>query len=195
MKRSDHAGPRERLLAAASRLFYEQGYRATGINQIIEEADVAKASFYQHFSSKEALCEAYLSESHRHWNALLEEHLRRYDDPRERVLGLFDFLAIWKEDAGYRGCAFLNIVAEVPDLDSPLRDLALRHYDVFRATVRHLVGAYADACLPSASPEERATLSESLALLFEGAIVSAQTYRSTWPVEAAREAGSRLFPC
>lgn len=58
---------RTRILNAAARLFYEQGYHITGINQVITEADVAKASFYHHLASKEDLCIAYLNQRHQDW--------------------------------------------------------------------------------------------------------------------------------
>lgn len=189
------SGPRERLLEAAARLFYQQGYHATGVNQLIDEADVAKASFYDHFASKEALAETYLAEGHKRWRAMLDAHLARYDDPRERLLGLFGFLKARKEKTGYRGCAFLNTVAEVPSPQSPLRAQAARHYDAFRQIVRRLVDDYASSERPDLSPEGRDELAEGVVLLFQGALVSSQNYVEPWPIEAARTAAERLIGC
>ena len=186
-------GPRERLLEAASHLFYEQGYLATGINQLIEEAGIAKASFYQHFASKADLCATYLADSHQRRIQSLEHYLAPLADPRTRLLGLFDFLKEWKEQSSYRGCPFLNIVAEIPSTDSPLRAQALRHYDVLRATVDRLVEAFAVTYRPALSPEETKQLSETLVLLFEGALVSSQNYAASWPIDVARAAAERLL--
>lgn len=188
-------GPRERLLEAASRLFFRQGYHTTGVNQLIDEADVAKASFYDHFDSKEDLGKTYLAKSHERWRVGLNAHLARYDDPRERLLGLFDFLKARKQKTGYRGCAFLNVVAEIPSPESPLRAQAVRHYDAFRAIVGRLVEAYASAERPALSQEDRDDLAEGVVLLFQGALVSSQNYMEPWPIDAARTVAERLLAC
>ena len=101
--------PKERILKTVDRLFYEQGYLSTGINQIIAEAQVAKASFYQHFSSKEALILEYL-ETH---NSSFCRQLRQLDqqiaDPKLKIPALFDLLAGFVQKSEFRGCVFLNI--------------------------------------------------------------------------------------
>lgn len=186
-------GARDRLLAAASHLFYEEGYLATGINRLIEEAGVAKASFYQHFASKEELCSVYLAVSHERLIQSLERELNRHDEPRDRVLAVFDFLERLKEESRYRGCPFLNIMAEISSADSPLRAQALRHYDVLRAIVRQVVEAFAKADRPDLAESETVQLGESLVLLFEGALVSSQNYAASWPIETARTAAERLI--
>ncbi len=187
------AGPRERLLEVASRLFFEQGYLATGVNQLIEESGVAKASFYQHFASKEDLGVEYLSVSHQRLIGLLEQQIAKHTDPRDRVLAVFDFLEVWKEQSGFRGCVFLNIVAEIPSTESPLRASASHHYDVLRATVRKLVLAHASAYRPDMSIDQMNELSEMLVLLVEGAMVSSQNYAASWPIAVGRSAAVRLL--
>jgi AcrR family transcriptional regulator len=191
----DSAGARDRLLETASRLFYEQGYLATGINQLIEEAGIAKASFYHHFPSKEDLGTAFLTESHRRWCGMLNAHLDGYDDPRSRLLGVFDFLRVWKESTGYRGCVFLNMVAEIPSPESPLRSAAIVHYDRLRTLVGQLVEAFADSYRPELNGEERARMRDGLLLLFQGAIVSSQTYGAPWPITQARIAAESHISC
>src|SRR5437867_9206166 len=83
-------GPRQRLLAAARRLFYEEGVHVVGIDRLIEEAGVAKASLYTHFGNKDGLIRAYLEE---HLDARREhvaQVLAKYDSPRVRLMGMFD---------------------------------------------------------------------------------------------------------
>src|SRR5438876_3338216 len=87
--RASEQGPRRRLLAVASRHFYEEGVHVVGIDRLLKEAGVAKASLYQHFGNKDGLVRAYLEE---HFDARREQVARvlaRYDSPRERLLGLF----------------------------------------------------------------------------------------------------------
>jgi len=85
-------GARERIVETASRLFYTQGYNLTGINQVIAEADVAKASLYQHFTSKEDLLEEYLRLTAQSTNDTLRSVINSQKTAKDKVLGLFDFL-------------------------------------------------------------------------------------------------------
>src|SRR6266852_1496287 len=90
-KRSSESepGPRRRLLAAADKLFYEEGVHVVGIDRLIEEAGVAKASLYTHFGSKDGLVRAYLEEHLQARREHVARVLARYDSPRERLLGMF----------------------------------------------------------------------------------------------------------
>src|SRR6187402_2551849 len=83
---------RERLLAAAGELFYEEGFNAVGIDRVIERAGVAKASLYDCFGSKEELIRAYLSERQQRREERIHTALAAYATPRERLLGMFDQL-------------------------------------------------------------------------------------------------------
>ena len=82
---------KERILGTASRLFYDQGYHVTGINQIIEEADIARASLYNHYPSKTDLLLAYLDSTHASWFAELDTFLKPIEGAREKLLAIFDF--------------------------------------------------------------------------------------------------------
>src|SRR3954467_10559119 len=84
---------RVRLLAAADELFYEEGIHTVGIDRIIERAGVAKASLYSSFGSKEELVRAYLAGRHESRKERITAALARYDDPRRRLLGVFDVVA------------------------------------------------------------------------------------------------------
>src|SRR3954469_8548888 len=99
---------RERLLAAADELFYAEGVHTVGIDRIIERAGVAKASLYSSFGSKEELVRAYLENRHEIRRNRLLAGLERFDNPRDRLLGVFDVLAELTATPGFRGCAFYN---------------------------------------------------------------------------------------
>src|SRR5260221_6772462 len=104
---------RERLLAAANELFYQEGIHTVGIDRVIERAGVAKATLYNAFGSKDELIRAYLRGRH----ALTRERTTsalatRYKTPRERLLGVFDVLGETAAEPGFRGCAFINASAE-----------------------------------------------------------------------------------
>jgi len=104
---------RERLLAAANQLFYEEGVRAVGIDRVIEQAGVAKASLYSSFGSKEELVRSYLQGRHATRRARLEAKLAQHSTPAEKLLGVFDLLVEITADPTYRGCAFLRADAEL----------------------------------------------------------------------------------
>lgn len=109
----DTLEPRERILETAMRLFYADGIRAVGIDRLIAESQVAKASFYRHFPSKDGLALAYLRRRHERWMAWFTGRLAARCAAEgfamERVA---DVLAEWFAQPDFRGCAFINTLAE-----------------------------------------------------------------------------------
>ena len=103
---------RDRLLAAADELFYAEGVHTVGIDRIIERAGVAKASLYSCFGSKDELIRAYLEGRHEIRRSRLLAGLERHEEPRDRLIGIFDVLADMASANGFRGCAFYNASAE-----------------------------------------------------------------------------------
>lgn len=179
-----------RILAIASRLFYQQGYHATGVNQIIAEAEVAKASFYHHFPSKEALGIAYLMQRRHDWLTRLQAFVEQQCDPQARVAALFGFLAIWAEEVNFRGCAFLNIVSEFPAPAGAMREQVTAHKSALRAYIHDLVKAASNTDLQNDEASQRG---DAVYLLFEGAIVESQNFGQLWPIVIARAVAGRLI--
>jgi AcrR family transcriptional regulator len=106
---------RERLLAAAAELFYEQGIAATGVDAVLARAGVSPSTLYAHFPGKDALVAAYLEERHQVWVATWDEVLAELTDPVERLLSVFDAVARYRAREGTRrGCAFLAAATELP---------------------------------------------------------------------------------
>src|SRR3954470_15438092 len=96
---------RERLLASANELFYDEGIQTVGIDRIVEHAGVAKASLYNTFGSKEALVRAYLERRDGNLRDRITRTLTRFRTPRERLLGVFDAQGELFTDPEYNGCA------------------------------------------------------------------------------------------
>src|ERR1700748_2614267 len=96
----------DKILDTAERLFYTQGYNSTGINQVIEEADIAKASLYKHFQSKTDLMVAYLERFHRQWFERLETDIAKTADPKQKLLAIFDHHTERQRIREYGGCPF-----------------------------------------------------------------------------------------
>ena len=118
MARTAVPGTRERILGVASRLFYDHGVRAVGMNRIITEAGTGKNLLYQHFPAKSDLVAAYLEGARERRARAAERALEAAgDDPREQLVALVAEVAAIVSRPGFRGCAFRNYLAEFPEDD------------------------------------------------------------------------------
>jgi len=189
MPRSAATDKRQELIEIASKLFYEQGYGATGIKQVIEEAEIAKGTFYSHFRSKEDLGLAWLKARHLYWSELLEERIGNLEGAAAKLGACFEFLREWMQDCGYRGCAFINTMAETPQADSPMRAEVSAH----KLGLRRKFEGLAIEHFTELSEEAARSKGRFLLVLFEGALVEAQLTRELWPIDAAiQEVRSQL---
>jgi AcrR family transcriptional regulator len=157
---------RERLLAAADELFYAEGVHTVGIDRIIERAGVAKASLYSCFGSKEELVRAYLEGRHERRRKRLLTGLERFDNPRDRLLGVFDVLADVTGQADFRGCAFYNASAESTTEDGAVEQVS----GVSRAWTRGLLTELA----ADAGVADAPALAAQLMVLYDGSLVGAR---------------------
>lgn len=155
---------RQRILDTAFRLFYAHGIRAVGVDRIIAESEVAKATFYKHFPAKDSLVLAYLDKVDDIWTGqLMAAASAAGPAPADQLVGMFDALGSACRREGYRGCAFINAAAE-NEAGTPIHDRTLAHKDAVRAWVRSLAeGAGA------ADPE---ALARALTLLLDGGLAS-----------------------
>jgi AcrR family transcriptional regulator len=175
---------RDRLLAAADELFYEEGVRTVGIDRVIERAGVAKASLYSAFGSKEALIQAYLEGRHARRQQRITDGLARFATPREKLLGVFDVLGEVFAEPGFRGCAFANASAE-----SPSGGAVEAASDASRAWTRSLFASLArDAGV--ADPD---ALAAQLVVLYDGATMGARMDRDPGAAEAARTVAAAII--
>ncbi|KAF0095592.1 MAG: TetR family transcriptional regulator [Puniceicoccaceae bacterium 5H] len=159
---------RERILSAATRLFYTKGYRATGINEVIAEAGVAKATLYHHYPSKDDLGADWLRRKMADMGAAIEEIARQQATRAERIDALFAHLEHTMADPEYRGCPFCNISTEMPDSDHPLNAIACEHKRNVRAGIHQLLEAKAGLDAELAEDQQQ-FLNNALYLLFLGA--------------------------
>jgi AcrR family transcriptional regulator len=178
--------PRDRILATALDLFYRQGYAATGINQIISEAGVARASFYDHFDSKEALLVAYALEISRKEISEIRALTQGFATPEARFYAPLDTLIPWFETSDFRGCPFQNLMAEVPPNAKAVQEVARHHAEACEAFFEELAFDLKNSSSRFAHIDPKEIAKEYL-IIFNGAIATAVACRDTWPVANARK--------
>lgn len=173
----------DQILNTASTLFYREGIRAVGIDRIIEEAKVAKATLYRHFPSKDHLVAAYLQARHIRVIRGLEEVRDAADTPREQIRVIFERLHEKADSPEFRGCAFALAVAEHGDSERVV-SVARTH----KARVREIF----DSIMARATADhERAAA--HLALLYEGALATVAVSRDPQAVLIARDCALHVF--
>jgi AcrR family transcriptional regulator len=130
---------RARLLTTASRLFYSEGLHSVGIDRVIAEAGVTRATLYRHFPSKDDLLVAYLSEADRAIRAGVEAARTGKASAADAVRAVAGSIADGIRSPGFRGCAFLNAAAEYPDPAHPVHRTVLAHRGWFLDVVTELL--------------------------------------------------------
>jgi AcrR family transcriptional regulator len=143
---------RSRLLNTALRIFYANGIHSVGIDRIVEEAQVTRATLYRHFLSKEELVVAYLNEVDTAMRGQAAQAAAGHDSPADTLRALSQAIAAGIRSPEFRGCAFLNAAAEYPDPDHPVHQAVLAHRQWFQDTVTDL---FAEIREPSAGPAGR----------------------------------------
>jgi AcrR family transcriptional regulator len=177
---------RERILDAASTAFYRRGINAVGVDAVVAEAGVAKATLYRHFPSKDELIVAFLRRRDTRWRGWLRDAVERLAPaPADRPLAVFDALGEWFSSDEFRGCAFINAAAEIADAAHPARAAVEDH--------KRLLAEYLDEVLREAGAADPAADAGALLLLVEGAIVSALIERDAAPAARARRAAVRIL--
>ena len=168
----------ERILDTAGRLFYGQGIRAVGVDTIAAEIGISKRTLYNHFPSKDELILAYLA---RHF---LEP--KTSDRPLlEQILRYFDWLERWFAADSFRGCPFVNAVAELGDPTHPGTQMAVAFKERRRLWLRDALTQ-----LNVADPD---TLATQVAILVEGAIIAALVRGDPGMARAAKAAARVLL--
>jgi AcrR family transcriptional regulator len=161
------ATARDRLIDTAIALFNRHGFHATGVDRIVAVAKVAKKTLYAHFPSKEDLILAALSRKRAAFaDKFLPAVLAASNDPRERLLSLFELAKSWFSDPDFYGCIFINAAAEYSEPGHPINACAREFKTLLRNFARDQAAAGG-----AADPE---TLADQIALLFEGATAVAQ---------------------
>ena len=181
-------GVKERIIETASDLFYNQGYNQTGINQIIAEAGVAKASMYQHFRSKEDIAVAYLVKRHAMWMGKLNDCVSRNKTSKSKVIGCFDYLIEWLTEVNFRGCGWQNIITDLPVGNDKIKNQAVYHKNELRRWIQDLLRQEGQF-----DQEDVDELGDQVLILIEGAIILSQIQNDNWPILSAKRACVKIL--
>lgn len=173
----------DQILSAAGGLFYREGIRAVGIDRIIEEAKVAKATLYRHFPSKDHLVAAYLQDRHDRVIHSLQEALDTTGGPRDQIRIIFERLHEKADSPEFRGCAFALAVAEHGDSERVV-SVARTHKRAVRDIFREIMA--------KAGPGLDQTAAHLL-LLYEGALATVAVERDPAAVLVARDCALSIF--
>jgi|SRR5216684_1360843 AcrR family transcriptional regulator len=176
--------PRDRLLQAASELFYAEGVQSVGIDRVIERAGVAKASLYSTFGSKEGLVCAYLNARHEETLARLRSAVAATEDPIERLLAVFDAQARLFHTPDFHGCAFTAAATEAPS--GGRIDAAAQSY-------RHDIHVLFNELAVAAGVPDPELLASQLQLVYDGGGLAANLDKNPEIATAARAAASALI--
>jgi len=180
------APARDRILDTADNLFSLRGYGNVGINEIIDHSETAKASFYQHFPSKERLCADWLAARHDKSESEWEIVLQKSGKPEEKILEVFDDLQGFMVHSNFRGCPFTNTGGFLREADGSVREQIVLHKNAQREFFMALASELT-------TPARARKLGTALFLLYSGATMESQNARDTWPVEEAKAAVKDLI--
>ena len=185
-KKTPRRSARERILEAASTLFYQEGVQNVGIDRIIAESGVAKMSLYNNFKSKDDLIAAYLEKRGAEWESFLAKKLANApENPQEKILAVFDVLFSWAAQPEFRGCAFINSSVELANPEHQGFQIAVHHK---RVTIDCLQDLATQAEL--SNPE---AIAQQLMILVEGSIVMAMMQGKPDVMKQAKQAAKTLL--
>ena len=179
----DDETARERVLAAAARLYYARGIQSVGMDDLRAESGVSLKRLYQLFPSKESIVEQVLVRQHDTWNSWLADAIAHAGTPRDRLLAVYDMLARWFRSDTFRGCMFINTFGELGAATPGVAKIIRAHKAGFQARLAELAR---DAGAP-------ATLAPQLAILAEGAQTTAAIAGNGAPARQARKAAEVLI--
>ena len=181
-----HPRAAERILGVARKLFYLEGIRAVGVDEIVRQAGVTKPSLYRSFSSKDELAATYLTEYDKgFWQRFDAAVAAHPGDPRKQIIGYLEGAARRAVIRGYRGCGMTNAAVEYPEPGHPARLVGEANKRELRRRLRAMA-----AEMGAADPD---SLGDGLLLLIEGAFISGQLFGPGGPAASVAENADRLI--
>ena len=183
-----HSEIKNRIVETASSLFYKNGYNSTGINEIISESGIAKATLYNHFKSKEDLCLAYLQFKNTTFLNNIEIYCRSKKE-NQQLLAIFDFLHLFFKNKDFNGCWCIKTVAEIPSDNVMIRNEIQAQKNSFIQLITKLVSNG----LEKIKVDEISSISRQIYLLYESAVNESHLHQAEWPIKEAKKICSQII--
>ncbi|HCS50206.1 TetR/AcrR family transcriptional regulator [uncultured Rubinisphaera sp.] len=184
--RTRKSDARQRLIETAEQLLYAEGIQAVGIDRIIAEAGVAKMTLYNHFPSKDDLVLAVLEFREAKFDAMFEKWMERHRKVgMDGLEAFFAALKDWFKSPGFRGCMFINSNVELADAEHAASKFSAQHKERFYEMLKQNIAEYAGTTKAD-------MVAPAIALMVEGAIVTAVMQQSIEPADVARDAALML---
>ncbi|WKS60748.1 TetR/AcrR family transcriptional regulator [Corynebacterium accolens] len=187
--RRNRPSPRSRLLESATKLFKTEGIRVIGIDRILREADVAKASLYSLFGSKDALVIAYVESLDEQFRQDWEQRTAAMQDPDQKILAFFDKVIEEEPEEGFRGSHFLNAAGEYPrpetDSERGIVVACMQH--------RNWVHSTLTALLTERNGYPSASQASQLLIFLDGGLAGARLTKEAGPLYTARELATQML--
>lgn len=184
-----HSEVKNRIIETASFLFYKNGYNSTGINEIISEAGIAKATLYNHFKSKEEICIAYLQFK----NATFIEDIQAFTAAKQKgktqILAIFDFLELFFQDNDFNGCWCIKTVSEIPNDNAVIRNEIQSQKNGLIQIIAKLITDN----LGEIGEAETNSLARQIYLLYEGAVGESHLHQADWPIKETKNLCSKII--
>lgn len=184
-----HSEVKNRIIETASSLFYKNGYNSTGINEIISEAGIAKATLYNHFKSKEDICLAYLQFKETSFIKGIEAFTSSKPKGRKQILSIFDFLELFFQTKDFNGCWCVKTVSEIPSNNVTIRNEIQKQKNAFIQFISKLVSTN----LEKIKSKELNSLSLKIYLLYESAVSESHLHQSDWPIKETKNLCSKII--
>jgi AcrR family transcriptional regulator len=178
----------DKILDTAGRLFYQQGYCNTGINQVIDEADIAKASLYKHFLSKTDLLVAYIRRTHEQWFERIQTAVNKVPDAKAKLLAVFDHHIERQEIRQFGGCPFIKANDEAGSSDPRVLEEIQKTKQHSKDFIKNLVAGSGHKKL--FTDQE---LSDTVYLLLEGAITTVAVFKRPADLRSAKKIIQKLI--
>jgi len=179
------ATPKDKVFQTAAHLFYQNGYRAIGVDTIAAESGIGKMTLYRHYPSKDNLIVAYLKDSDELFWSNFEEITAGAPTSREKLLAFFQSLEDYVKTPECYGCPFLNVAIEFPATDYPGHQVALDHKQSVRVRFRQLA--------KEAGAKKPDVLADQLFLLMDGAYMAARMFGTKNPASHLADAARTLI--
>lgn len=178
---------RHRLIEAAGRRFYRDGFRNVGIDQVLADVGISKTAFYKHFESKDDLMLAALEVRNVWLQETFRDMIRSHGGPdaAAQLRGLFDVVERVINSDEFQGCIFVNVAMEFPLAHEPAHLAAAEHKRAIEAIVRELAA--------EANADDPAAMAQELCLIIEGAYVTRQVTNDPQTIAIARRVAESVI--